>query len=260
MTKHYKAILLVLASEDVPIESTFRKANEECKPLYPFMRSIYQSYMFSHPDIKVLFVYGAGTSFNRQEYDLVYDDIPENYYPGMIAKTLAAMEHIDQTYNYDYLIRTNLSTFWDFNKLIDKLNLLPFTNCMAGTQVLMKDEAGNELNYVSGFDMIISRDLIKKIIPFKSEIIADKVWQNLEDLAICNAVNRYSNFSMDTNFVKNNAALMGMCPFDEDHYNIRLRDQQAKNLNHFRVKNRTDRRIDKQILKRLLLYVYDKTL
>ena len=260
MNSKYRAILLVLASEDVPSESVFRKRNEDSKPLYPFMRSIYESYMFEHPDIKVLFVYGAGTSFARQEYDLVYDDIPENYYPGMIAKTLTAMEHIDNTYDYDYLIRTNLSTFWDFKKLVDKLDTLPIKNCMAGTRVLMKDSAGNDLDYVAGFDMIISRDIIKQIIPFKAEIIADKVWCNMEDLALCNAAARYTNFKMSENFVSNNAALMGMHPFVEHTYILRIKHQQRNNLNHFRVKNNTDRQLDKQILERLLLEIYEKTL
>ena len=260
MKPKYLAILLVLASEDVPNQSVFRKNQESSKPLYPFMRSIYESYMFEHPDIKVLFVYGAGTTFERKDYDLVYDDIPENYYPGMIAKTMTAIEHIDNTYDYDYLIRTNLSTFWDFNNLANTLHTLPTNNCMAGTHVVMKDIADNPLNYVAGYDMIISRDLIKKIIPFKSEIIADKVFCDMEDLAICNGVNNYTEFSMENNFVNNPASQMGMYPFTEETYSIRRTHQQRKQLNHFRVKNNTDRRIDKQILERLLLEIYGKTL
>ena len=114
MKKHYKAVILVLASDNSPIYQEFRK--------------IYQRYLNECPDVKVLLVYGAGTLFERQEYDLVYDDIVENYYPGMITKTLRAMEHIDQTYDYDFLIRTNLSTFWDFTRLLKRFNNLLTTN------------------------------------------------------------------------------------------------------------------------------------
>jgi hypothetical protein len=268
MKKHYKAILLVLASEDVPIESVFQKAQKDSWPLYPFMKSVYEAYMFEHSDIKVLFVYGAGTTFDKHNYDLVYEDIPEKYYPGMLAKTIRAIEHIDTNYSYDYLIRTNLSTFWDFNRLVEHLNILP-DSCISGTRIVIKDKA---LDYVAGFDLLISKDIVKKILPFSNEILQSKVYLDLEDVALNAAIKKYAEVSMDSHFVSNTASFMSMIPspqeakngmlteFSEQKY-LAIRDHQlANNLNHFRIKNYTNRSVDKQVLSRLLLDIYEKAL
>jgi hypothetical protein len=268
MKKHYKTILLVLASEDVPIESVFQKAQKDAWPLYPFMKSVYEAYMFQHPDIKVLFVYGAGTTFAKQDYDLIYEDIPEKYYPGMLAKTMRAFEHIDSTYSYDYLIRTNLSTFWDFDRLVEHLNTLP-PSCISGTRILIKDKS---LDYVAGFDLLISSDIVKKILPFSNEILQSKVYLNLEDIALNAAIKKYAEVSMDSHFVPNTSSFISMIPssqeakngmlteFSEQKY-LSIRDHQiANNLNHFRIKTYTNRSIDKQVLSRLLLDIYEKAL
>ena len=153
--KKYKAIILVLASEDN------ERVPESLRPFYPYLKKAYESYMFEHPDIKVLFVYGGGTTFERKEHDLVYDHVPETYHPGMLTKTLYAIEYIHNNFEYDYIIRTNLSQFWIFHRLVNRLDKLPKEKCVTGTHVTIryKDSDRIYLQYTAGYDLHISRDL-----------------------------------------------------------------------------------------------------
>lgn len=253
----YKAILLVLASEDIDV-SIFKKIKPEWKPLYPFMRKVYESYMYEHPEIKVLFVYGNGTTCNYENYDLVYN-VEENLYPGMIHKTMNAIQYINDNFDYDHLIRTNLSTFWDFNKLSDRLDKLPKINCVTGTPVNIKDKDGNLYSYTSGFDLIMSRDVAEKIVPHKDEIIASRVWLDMEDLALCNAFEKYADCRFNDYGIRNDVSIMTMNEYSEDTYKARKADADSKNIDHFRAKTRTDRNVDKIVLQKLLLDVYGKT-
>ena len=230
--KKYKAILLVLASEDV--DNTFyiiKKICDEWKPLYPHFKNVYEQYINENPNIKVLFVYGDSPTLIANEYDLVYD-VFENDYPGMITKTLLAMKDIENTYDYDFLIRTNLSTFWDLHRLEHRLDKLPKTQCLTGTQVKLKNKTGDDYHYIAGYDMVISRDLVQSIIPHSNAIINQKILLDI----------------------------INMQCISESQYQQYLNYQIKNNIDHFRVRNRIDRNVDKLVHNRLLWDIYGKSL
>ena len=110
-------------------------------------RKIWKKYMNVNPNIKVFFVYGKlerPLQDVNMEHDLIYPEIEENY-PLLIKKNMKAMKDIQSNYNYTYLIRTNLSTFWDFFNLEKHLNSLPPHNCYSGTMFP---------TFISGTDII----------------------------------------------------------------------------------------------------------
>ena len=258
--KKYKAILLVLASEDV--DNTFyiiKKICDEWKPLYPHFKNVYEQYINENPNIKVLFVYGDSPTLIANEYDLVYD-VFENDYPGMITKTLFAMKDIENTYDYDFLIRTNLSTFWDLNQLEYRLDKLPKTQCLTGTPVKHKNKIGDDYHYIAGYDMIISRDLIQSILPYTNEIINQKILLDMEDLSICTAIEKYAGVKLSEYSFRNDAIVINMQCFSESQYQQYLNYQIKNNIDHFRVRNRIDRNVDKLVHSRLLWDIYGKSL
>jgi hypothetical protein len=116
----YRAIILILASN----------ISQLCKN----SRRVWKLYMNIDPTIKVYFVYGELCQ-PLDDYDpttdLVFPDVKESY-PVFIEKTIKAMEWIESQHKYDFFIRTNLSTFWDFSKLHIHLNELPKENCYSG--------------------------------------------------------------------------------------------------------------------------------
>lgn len=263
MEKKYKAIVLVLASDDESLANTrwvIPRMKPEWKPLFPYFKKIWESYMFENPNIKVLFVYGKDPNIERKNYDLVYD-VVENNHPGMITKTLYAFKDIDATYDYDFLIRTNLSTFWDLHALETRLDKLPKQQCLVGTKVVRSESNPIEKDYVSGFDMVLSRDLVTGLIPHTQEVIDQKVWCSMEDLSICLGIHKYLGVDNTVTPFSNSAAFMSMKDkFDLEAYKRILAVKELGKLDHYRVKHRQDRNIDKEILLNLLKDTYGKTL
>ena len=102
LLRRYRLVILVLASR---------------QPIFAKFRETWERYCHLYPEVKTHFVYGAGGSEGALSSDLVYEDSPESY-PVNIDKTLKAFKYIDSVYDYDFLLRTNLSTFWDIPRLL----------------------------------------------------------------------------------------------------------------------------------------------
>jgi hypothetical protein len=152
--QHYRAIMVVLSSDDMEI--------------FRICRKVWQAYLSKEPSIRVFLLYGQGTSFTRQPYDLVYDDIPETAYPnpGMILKTLRAMSEILDKFTFDFFIRTNISTFWDFAALLRHLDLLPKRLCYSGDGRYEngKFAGGFQDYYLSGTDTIVNMNMVESFV------------------------------------------------------------------------------------------------
>ena len=119
--------------------------------------------MHLHPDVKVFLVYGNSFHGCPLESDLVYKDIGEVYNPGMLQKTLRAMEYIEGNYSYDFFLRTNIGTFWNFFNLLKHLDTLPLQNCYSGDGPF-----GNA--YLSGTDTIVNRHMVQEFIRHQTEL------------------------------------------------------------------------------------------
>lgn len=158
---NYRVVILVLA------------CNLPNNKLY---RNVWKQYMFRDNRFKVLFIYGKSdtvlTDYN-EDYDIIAKNSNESI---MIDKVLEAFKIIEKRYTYDYLIRTNISTFWDFDKLHKHLDSLPTNNCYSGDGPL--GHSGYDPNgyYLSGSDTIVTPDMIASINNNN-----DKVVRNIVD-------------------------------------------------------------------------------
>ena len=157
---YYKAIILIIASTD--------------NQYYINARNIWKKYMYTEPTIKVIFVYEklhTPLLDYCEDDDLIFEHI-EYRFPLSAEKSIEAMKIIEQKYNYDFLIRTNISTFWDFHKLKTNLDSLPKEKCYAGYPLSVKqnnniddfDYYPCDINYVSGTDIVLSSDLVNMLI------------------------------------------------------------------------------------------------
>jgi hypothetical protein len=199
------------------------------------------------PSIKAYFVYGE-LDYPLFEYDdssdLVFNDVKEH--PQLnIEKTLKAMEYIDSHIEYDFFIRTNLSTFWNFHKLHSYLNELPNENCYSGV-----GPYGGY--YLGGVDTIVTPDMIKSIISNK----------HLIDYLVCEdqAMGKYFHGYLKAPMLPNS-----ICVFEDitnenniDLIMTRIKQSFENNVNHYRVKSRYNREtIDFFIYKILLKTIYN---
>jgi len=236
--KHYRAIILIIASCDLPA--------------YKNARNVLKQYMNSDPDIAVYFVYGKLIEplSDIDEHDLIYEDVPENHFPGILQKTIRAMEYLDAKYSYDYFIRTNISTFWNFSQLKEHLNDLPTTRCYAGDGPLpWYNEHGY---YLSGSDTIVSGDLIPQIIANK-----DKLDYNMMDDM---AMGRFFHGTLGVPMIRSRIHFMEQFTSVEQHGLILTEIQNGilQNKDHYRVKSKHGDRevIDNFIYQMLLKEIY----
>lgn len=264
MKQKYKAIVVVLASQDEDVKNTryvVPRLLPEWEPMYSVFKDIWEQYCESEPQLKTIFVYGGGPkSFTPKEHDWIYEDVFENNHPGMITKNMRAFADIDEKYDYDFIVRTNLSTFWDFPKLMNRLNSMPTEKCMAGTPIRIKDLDGTMLEYLAGYDLIISRDIVKELIKHSEEVITQPVLHMMEDLSMCTTANRYIEGITNLETGNHRAFQFLIKPFSQEEYNRRYQAYLRDNFDHVRAKTRTDRNLDKQILHNLLYNVYGKTI
>ena len=237
--KHYRAVMLVLASHN---NTTF----ENC-------RNVWKSYMKLDNQIKVYFVYGnSGLELTDidNDSDLIFENVHESY-PVLIEKTIEAMKIIDENISYDYFIRTNLSTFWDFQKLHLHLNDLPKTNCYSGDGPLPGYTPDGY--YLSGTDTIVSKEMINEIINN-----TDKVdYNTIED----QAMGKFFNGVLGAPMLPNRICFFeDITSIDEiDKINDRITNAIINNVDHYRVKTQSNNRdeIDMFIYKQLLLRIYN---
>jgi hypothetical protein len=110
---------------------------------------------------------------NIESYFIQYRNAPEaiegntlwlsgqESFSGIIFKTLNAMEKLVRP-EHDFIIRTNLSSVWNFSALMKFLESMPPTGIYAGPK--------NEFymcNYVSGTGIILSRDVCATLLQNK---------------------------------------------------------------------------------------------
>jgi hypothetical protein len=84
--------------------------------------------------------------------DTIFVKGNESIIPGIYIKTIKAIQHV-QKYSFDFLIRTNLSSFWNFNHL--KTLHLPLTNYAGGIIIFNQ--------FISGTGIILSKDVSNQL-------------------------------------------------------------------------------------------------
>jgi len=140
-----KILILVIASDD--------------KSIYIKEQAFWRSYMNSDPDIKVFFMkLDPNLAENAEVHgDVIYTKGKESYIPGILQKTVSTMEFcLERFGEFDYIFRTNLSSFVDLKKLKEFASKLPKKKCYAGSI-----QAGK---YCSGSGFFLSKDMVELIV------------------------------------------------------------------------------------------------
>ena len=220
-----KILILIIDSDNLPI--------------YSFCREIWRKYMNNFkPEINSFFIRGNHTE-DVLIGDTFYCKVIDNFYPGIIKKTIKAFEYFIN-YDYDYLLRTNLSSFYSLNNLISFLNNCPQEKYCLGAKI---NSYG--IFYPSGCGYILSKDIIIDIVENKNKIEYN-IW---DDVSI-------GLFLKDKYEIIDEKVLLFIDNKDDENY-TRNKITNAKNIyHHYRVKN-DSRDIDKKILSTLLEEIYN---
>ena len=121
---------------------------------------------------EVLF-YKGGLETIRSGHDLLLNC--SDSYSDMGIKSLKAFEWVDSNLSYDYIFRTNTSSYVNYKNLINYLKKIQ----EEGIDYCGYIGDYDGIEYVSGSGIILSEHAIKSIIRYKSELDTDIV----EDVA-----------------------------------------------------------------------------
>lgn len=154
-----KLLILIISTDNFP----------GCPLVFPYkkLQEIWRSYMhLDHEHVKAYFIRAnpnLATEY-QLEGDVLWSKTEESLKPGILNKTILSMEYfLPRLQEFDFVLRTNLSSFYVIPKLLDFLKQLPKENtyCASGE------------NFGSGCGYILSTDLIKNIVQKKNILLGN---------------------------------------------------------------------------------------
>jgi hypothetical protein len=132
----------------------------------------------------------------------------ETYIPGILDKTIKAFEYV-KDYEYDYLVRSNISTIVNFKLLDKKLTIKPVE--YSGGQILnlqWLDEKGGIIDkthfglpFVAGTSIIFSKKIINKILQNKEKINYKLIDDVSIGLLMSNVLNKTAENIKNNNYI-----------------------------------------------------------
>lgn len=151
-----KILVLIIASDD--------------QPVYREMQNLWRSYMHLDPDhIEAYFLKGDPDLPYPTliQSDVLYCKTAESLKPGILNKTLLAMEHfLPRLHEFSYVLRTNLSSFYIFPRLVEFAKTQPPAplTCYALPYYI------HTLVFPSGSGFLMSPDLVEQLLAKKETL------------------------------------------------------------------------------------------
>lgn len=147
MSKLYYKFIFLIIDSDAPYNEIYKSHRERWIKSFKYYK-----------DAKYFFI-----KFNPSlESDILIEDNyilfkgSESYIPGILNKTLKAISLIYEFYNFDYLIRTNLSSCWQPYLLENKLIRNDSVYAVIGNY--------NNIQFPSGAGIIIPKNIVLYIL------------------------------------------------------------------------------------------------
>lgn len=206
--------------------------------LYDKMLEIQKSYNNSNNNIDIERYFIAFEETLCEDIKVIEDIIyikGKETYINILYKTIKSLDYFINKLNknYDYIIRSNISTIINFNNLFIYLSQLPKTNIYIGGNLEIlrwqlqtyeicenKQEQRNSfygLKYIQGIGIIFSYDVIKNLLEFSEsfeyDIVDDvklgllirnylpEVYKNIDILPLAKV--SYNNLENDSVFIRN---------------------------------------------------------
>jgi len=145
-----KAVILIIVSH-LDRDDRYKSAYE-----------IWKKYMDKHKNIDCYFLELKEDLDDNliKKGNHIYVKGKETKEPGILDKTMIAMNSMKN--DYDYFIRTNISTMWNLDKLYSFLMRLPENNVHYSNSI-WREGYQSISDYGQGHNIIISKDIAKKI-------------------------------------------------------------------------------------------------
>lgn len=127
------------------------------EPAYGGLHEAWRTYMHTHPDIDSFFIEYHPVTGICQDGDTLRLPGTESF-QNIRRKTLDSIEYFLQNPAYTHVVRTNLSSFWIFPRLVDRLKACPPTGLFAGIFLFQG---------ISGAGICMTRDIAELLLQRK---------------------------------------------------------------------------------------------
>lgn len=150
--KPLKVLVLVIASDDMPV--------------YLELQKIWRAWMHLDKEhVEAYFLKSNPKLAAECEIsgDVIWSRVPHGLAPGIVQKTLLSLELLqDRLKEFDYVVRTNLSSFYVVPRLLAYLETLPKTGCFSAH--IDGDPRFFVTTWACGAGIILSRDTAEMLV------------------------------------------------------------------------------------------------
>jgi hypothetical protein len=219
-SNHYRCIFVII--------------DDDSNPEFFKFREVWNVYMHDFPDVLCVFArFSPEQILPIQFVDNVISFKGSESIGGVLFKSIKSVEFILSCFSFDYIIRTNISTFWDIQKLFTNvLDSWP-TYGVFGGKVIRN-------SFVSGTGIIMSRDVAEYLTKRYRENPIDTV---SDDLEIGNYItNKFTTRTTEWALLTEGDLAT---------------DKQVQENHQFRIKS-DDRGLDIKVVQDLLFRIYGK--
>jgi hypothetical protein len=160
-------------------------------------------------------------------------------------------EYINNTYNYEFIIRTNLSTVFHIPNLLEYLYIIPNTNSCGGF---------NYRSFITGTGIFLTRDVANQIV---ENFLKYDITKFNEDIIISGLLNKFKTpYYNCKQFYKWCLVIDEQTENYGEYFWVPTNGQFKdfdfpENILQFRIKNTLDRNVDILYFKLLLKKIYD---
>lgn len=167
--------------------------SSDSQPVYAEHRKVWSSYMNSNSQIECYFIqYRDGPQ--EIEGNTFWLNGVESF-PAILTKTLDSLDYFLKN-EYDFIIRTNLSSLWNFPVLLKYLGSLSSEKIYNG----IVETYDNRIKYLSGAGFIMSYDVAKLLVDNREVAEQCKIIDDV-DIGYClNKLNIEASSGIRTNF------------------------------------------------------------
>jgi len=192
--------------------------SSDTEPVYAEHKKVWISYMNSNPQIESYFIqYRDGPQ--AIEGNTFWLTGKESF-PAILTKTLDSLDYFLNKDSYDFIVRTNMSSLWNFNALLKHLETLPNEKVYNGF-IGNYNNYNNYINYIAGSGFIMSPDVARLLL--ENRQIAESV-KIIDDIDIGYALNKVGiNCSLGKRTDFYSREMYGKSTYDSSAYHYRLK-------------------------------------
>lgn len=155
--KDIKVLVLIITSDDLPV--------------YTELQNIWRSYMHRDREhVEAYFIRGnPNLAYEYEiEEEIIWSRCQECLIPGILNKTIISLEALLPRIKseFDYVLRTNLSSFYVFPRLLEFLRQCPRTNFYGGSPIGQHD-----IYIGSGSGFLMTPDIAELLVKNKQHFI-----------------------------------------------------------------------------------------